>query len=157
MTNRNLFETLTQYRLKIEKDGKSVVDVPSIFALPGLLMVPKLSLTGLIAAPLLGLKVHLENENGEAVNVEDTVRKAADAVKASASAITKTIKEEMDRAWEAASDGDPEENADMGTEENTESDTAEDVSNQKIVEELEAHEENDAPVIRVKSDDTSVT
>ena len=102
---KSFFETLTQYRLKVEKDGKSVVDVPSIFALPGLLVAPKLSIAGLVAAPLLGMKVHLENEDGKEVDIEGAVRKAADAVKESA----KTIKEEMDKAWDELSADDPEE------------------------------------------------
>ena len=50
MANKNFFETLTQYRLKVEKDGENILNVPGLFALPGLLIAPKLSLTGLIAA-----------------------------------------------------------------------------------------------------------
>ena len=150
MVNRNFFETLTQYRLRVEKDGKDVVNVSSLFALPGLLMAPKLSLAGLIAAPLLGLRVHLESEAGEPVDVEDAVRKAADAVKESVVSTTRTIKEQVDKAWEAVSSDYPEEEAP----ENAESLEAKDVSNEDIVEELKAHEEEDAPTIEVKPDDS---
>lgn len=140
MANKSIFETLTQYRLKVEKDGKFVVDVPSILALPGLLVAPKLSIAGLVAAPLLGLKVHLENEDGKAVDIEGAVRKAADAVKESA----KSIKEEMDKAWEAVSADNPELN-----------DEAADESVQDIVEDLEKHNEGDIPTIEVKPEDSS--
>jgi hypothetical protein len=154
MANKSFFETLTQYRLRVEKDGKDVVNVSSIFALPGLLMAPKLSITGLIAAPLLGLKVHLESEDGEAVDMEEAVRKAAEAVKESVVSTTKTIKEEMDKAWEAVSSDYPEEDVTEDAEENEEAPEEKDVSNDDIVEELKAHEENDTPTIEVKPDDS---
>ena len=142
MENKSFLEKLTQYRLKVEKDGKSVVDMPGIFALPGMFIAPKLSIAGLIAAPVLGFKVHLENEDGEAVDVEGAVRKAAEAVKDSVTTATKTIKEEMDKAWEAVSADDPEENA------------AEEAMEQ-IEEELKTQEEDGTPVIEVKPDEDS--
>ena len=142
MENKSFIEKLTQYRLKVEKDGKSVVDMPGIFALPGMFIAPKLSIAGLIAAPVLGFKVHLENEDGEAVDVEGAVRKAAEAVKDSVTTATKTIKEEMDKAWEAVSADDPEENA------------AEEAMEQ-IEEELKTQEEDGTPVIEVKPDEDS--
>ena len=144
MANKNFFESLTQYRLKVEKDGKPVVNVPTVFALPGLLIAPKLSIAGLVAAPLLGLKVHLENEEGKAVDVEDAVRKAAEAVKESVTTATKTIKEEVDKAWEAVSADDPEE---------PEGDVTEDTMEQ-IAEDLKEHEEDGIPTIEVKPEDS---
>ena len=154
MANRNFFETLTQYRLRVEKDGKDVVNVSSLFALPGLLIAPKLSLAGLIAAPLLGLRVHLESEDGEHVDVEEAVRKAAGAVKESVASTTRTIREQMDKAWEAVSSDYPEENVTEDAAKNAESPEAEDVSNEDIVEDLKAHEEDDVPTIEVKPDDS---
>ena len=109
MAEKNIFDTLTQYRLKVEKDGKSVVDVPGILALPGLLAFPKLSIAGMIAAPVLGMKVRLEGGDGKPVDVEGAVRKAAETVKETAAAAAKTVKEEVDKAWEAVSADDPEE------------------------------------------------
>ena len=144
MANKSFFESLTQYRLKVEKDGKSVVDVPGIFALPGLLAAPKLSVVGLVAAPLLGLKVHLESEDGKDVDLEGAVRKAAEAVKETVTTATKTIREEVDKAWEAVSADDPEKTAEEAVEE-----AAEDALEQ-IEEELEKQEEGDIPVIEVK-------
>ena len=139
MANKSFFDTLTQYRLKVEKDGKSVMNVPGIFALPGVLVAPKLSLAGLVAAPLLGLKVHLENEDGKDFDVEGAVRKAAEAVKDTVTTVTKTVKEEIDKAWESVSADDPEPC----------DETAEEASD-----EGEA-ENNDIPTIEVKTEDSS--
>ena len=102
MANKSFFESLTQYRLKVEKDGKSVVDV----------------------------------------------RKAAEAVKETVTTATKTIREEVDKAWEAVSADDPEKTAEEAVEEAAE-DAAEDALEQ-IEEELEKQEEGDIPVIEVK-------
>ena len=156
----NIFEEVTKYRLKVEKDGKSLVDVPGILALPGLLIAPKLSITGLVAAPLLGCKVHVESEDGKAVDVEGTVRKAAETVMDTAGKAARTIREEMDKAWEAISAEDPEETAEEPGETEDEP-VSEDVpapeeaANREIVEELEKQAENDIPVIQVKPDDSS--
>ena len=122
MAEKNIFDTLTQYRLKVEKDGKSVVDVPGILALPGLLAFPKLSIAGMIAAPVLGMKVRLEGGDGKPVDVEGAVRKAAETVKETAAAAAKTVKEEMDKAWEAVSADDPEETEEAEETEETDGD-----------------------------------
>ena len=58
---RNIFEELTSYRVKIEKDGKELINVPGILALPGALIAPKASIIGTVAASLLGCNIHLEN------------------------------------------------------------------------------------------------
>ena len=119
-------------------------------------MAPKLSITGLIAAPLLGLEVHLENEDSKAVSVGDAVRKATDAVLESVGTAAKTIREEVDKAWEAVSADDPEEDAEEDvTEDSDESPASENSSNEAILEELKAHEENSVPTIEVKSADSA--
>lgn len=149
MENRNIFDSLTQYRLKIEKDGKSVVDVPGLLALPGLLMAPKLSIAGLIGAPLLGLKVRLENENGETVDVEGAVRSAAETVRDTAVTAAKTIKEEIDQAWEAVSAEDEKESA----EEAKPDEEAQPAGEAAPAEDPETPEE-EPPVIRVNPEDS---
>ena len=143
MANKSFLESLTQYRLRVERDGKSVVNVPSIFALPGLLMAPRLSITGLVAAPLLGFKVHLENEDGKEVDVEGAVRKAAETVKETVTTASRTIKEEIDKAWEAVSVDDPEPNDESADE------------GEEAQEDAENQEENDVPTIEVKPEDST--
>lgn len=158
MANKSFFEALTQYRLKVEKDGKDVLNVPGIFALPGMLMVPKLSLTGLIAAPLLGLKIHVEGESGETFDIEDAVRKAAEAVKESVTMASKTIKEEIDKASEGLLDDDPEGSGEEDVAEEAEDNKGEtedpDASDEDSEEALKCHEENGAPTVEVMTDDS---
>jgi len=158
MANKSFFEALTQYRLKVEKDGKDVLNVPGIFALPGMLMVPKLSLTGLIAAPLLGLKIHVEGESGETFDIEDAVRKAAEAVKESVATASKTIKEEIDKASEGLFDDDPEGSGEEDVAEEAEDNKGEteepNTSNEDTEEELKFQEDG-APTIEVKANDSS--
>ena len=62
MENKSIVHEVTRYRVKVKRDGKSVIDVPGILCLPGLLTAPRLSIAGMIAAPLLGYSVHLEDE-----------------------------------------------------------------------------------------------
>ncbi len=144
----NIFDTLNQYRLKVERDGKSVVDVPGLLALPAVLAVPKLSIAGMIAAPLLGYSVRLEAD-GKTVMAEDVVKKAADT----ATTAAKSIKEEIDKAFDSLSADDPEGCA--PGEENAEEDSGADKDlNKEIVEELEEKaKEPEIPAIRVNPED----
>ena len=183
MENRNMLEELTRYRVKIEKDGKNIADVPGILCLPGLLAAPKLGIAGLIAAPLLGLSVHMENRDGSRVNVEEEMRKAAESVVNTAGKTAetvldtagkaaKTIREEIERVWQDLSADDPEE-VPEGTENDGEAvDPAEvkdpenaagqEASEEKeaieeIVEDLkkqEKREKPDVPTIQVNPEDS---
>ena len=151
MANKSIFEKVTQYRIKVEKDGKSVADVPGIFALPGLLMAPKLGIAGLVAAPFLGLRIRLENEDGEAVDVEGAVRKAADAVRESVNTAVETIREEVEKAREAVSDEDTVSGEKAENDDSAE--TGETVRD--IAENPEKQEEEDVPTIEVKPEDSA--
>ena len=77
---KSFIDELTGYRVKVEKDGKEIVNVPGILALPGLLIAPKASIIGMVAAPLLGCSIHLENENGRDVDIGKAVKDAANTV-----------------------------------------------------------------------------
>ncbi len=106
---KNFFDELAGYRVKVEKDGKEVVNVPGILALPGLLVAPKMSVIGMIAAPLLGCSVHVENADGAKVDVGKKVQEAADTIVDSAKKTARTIEKEINKAWESVSADDPEE------------------------------------------------
>lgn len=106
---KNFFDELAGYRVKVEKDGKEVVNVPGILALPGLLVAPKMSVIGMIAAPLLGCSVHVENADGAKVDVGKKVQEAADTIVDSAKKTARTIEKELNKAWESVSADDPEE------------------------------------------------
>ena len=105
---KSFIDELTGYRVKVEKDGKEIVNVPGILALPGLLIAPKASIIGMVAAPLLGCSIHLENENGREVDIGETVKEAADTVVDTAATAAKTVKEEIEKAWDELSADDPE-------------------------------------------------
>ena len=106
---KNFLDELAGYRVKVERDGKEIVNVPGVFCLPGLLIAPKLSIAGVIAAPLLGCNIHLENKDGKAVDVAKTAQDAASAVIDTAKKAAKIVKEEIDKAWESVSADTPEE------------------------------------------------
>ena len=136
---KNFFEELTGYRVKVERDGREIVNVPGILALPGLLIAPKLSVAGMIAAPLLGCNIHLENEDGREIDIGKAVKEAAGTVADTAAAAAKTVKEEFEKAWDDLSADDPE-----GCPEGEENE--EDPVDQ-------ANTEDDIPTIHVNPDD----
>ena len=132
MENKSIFQELTGYRFKVEKDGKEVLNVPGILCIPGVLVAPKMSLLGAIAAPLLGCNIHLENENGKDVDIGKAVQQAAETVMDTAKTAARTVKEELDKAWESVSADDPEEDTEGAAEEQT----------------------DDVPTVEVESDDS---
>ena len=137
---KSIIDELTAYRLKVARDGKEIVNVPGILALPGVLVAPKISIIGTIAASLLGCDIHLENENGKSVDIGKAVKDAAETVADKATAAAKTVKEEFDKAWDELSADDPE-GCPLG-EENEEEPSDQDST------------EEDNPTIQVKPDDS---
>ena len=85
---KSIFDELTGYRLKVERDGKEVVNIPGIIALPGALLAPKASIIGAAAASLLGCSIHLEGEDGKNLDIGEKVKKAAGTVADTAAAAT---------------------------------------------------------------------
>ena len=104
----SIIDELTSYRVKVEKDGTEIVNVPGILALPGALIAPKVSIIGTVAASLLGCNIHLENADGKKVDVSKAVKDAADTVADTAKTVAKTVKEEVEKAWDNLSADDPE-------------------------------------------------
>jgi len=110
---RNFIDDLAGYRVKVEREGKEVVNIPGILALPGLLVAPKMSLVGMIAAPLLGCSVRVENAKKEAeaakrAEAEKKAQDAAEAILDMAKKTVRTIEKEFSKAWESVSADDPE-------------------------------------------------
>ena len=106
---RNITVFDSEGSVKVERDGKEVLNVPGILALPGLLASPKMSVLGMVAAPLLGCNIHLENEDGKEVDVAKAVQEAAETVIDTAKTTMKKVEEEMNKAWESVSEDLPEE------------------------------------------------
>lgn len=153
---KSIIDELAGYRVKVEKDGREIINIPGILALPGALIAPKASIIGTVAASLLGCNIHLGNEEGKSVNVGEKVRKAADAVMDTAKTAARSVKEEMDKAWDAVSADDPEgcplgeENAEENAGDASPADAA-DATVEEVLEELEKHEADDIPVIHVEN------
>ena len=137
---KSIIDELTAYRLKIARDGKEIVNVPGILALPGVLIAPKMSIIGTVAASLLGCDIHLENEEGKKVDIGKTVKDAAETVADTAARATRTVREEIDKAWDELSADDPE-GCPIGEENEDEPDD-------------ESKAEEDIPTIQVKPDDS---
>jgi len=137
---KSIIDELTAYRLKIARDGKEIVNVPGILALPGVLIAPKMSIIGTVAASLLGCDIHLENEDGKKVDIGKTVKDAAETVADTAARATRTVREEIDKAWDELSADDPE-GCPIGEENEDEPDD-------------ESKAEEDIPTIQVKPDDS---
>ena len=104
---KSILEELSGYRVKVKKDGKEIVNVPGILALPVALVAPKMGIIGMVAAPLLGCSVHLEND-GKGIDVGKAVKEAADTVADTAANAAKTVKEQIEKAWDDLSADDPE-------------------------------------------------
>ena len=133
---KSFIEELTGYRVKVEKDGKEIVNVPGILAFPILLAAPKAGILGMAAAPLLGCNIHLENESGREVDISRAVKNAADNLENAA----RSVKETIEKAWDELSADDPE-GCPFGMENEDEPDG-------------EKNPEDDIPTIEVKPDET---
>ena len=151
---KSIFEELTGYRVKVERDGKEILNIPGILALPGLLAAPKAGVIGLIAAPLLGCNIHLENKDGEGVDIGKAVKDAADAVADTANTAARTIKEEIEKAWDAMSADDPEGCPEGEENEEEDAPAQEAEAIQDIVEDLEKQEKDDVPTIQIDPEDS---
>ena len=137
---KSIIDELTAYRLKVERDGREIVNVPGILALPGVLIAPKMSIIGTVAASLLGCDIHLENEDGKKVDIGKTVKEAAETVADTAATAAKTVRDEFEKAWDELSADDPE-GCPIG-EENEEEPAGQNSA------------EDDIPTIRVHPDDS---
>ena len=137
---KNIMDKLTESRVRVEKDGRELINVPGILALPGVLIAPGASVIGTVAASLLGCDIHLENEDGKKVDIGKTVKEVAETVADKAATAVKTVGEEIGKAWDELSADDPEE-CPFG-EENEEEPAGRNGA------------EEDNPVIQVKPDDS---
>ena len=177
---KSILEEVAGYRLKVERDGKEIINVPGILALPGVLIAPKMSLVGTVAASLLGCNIHLENEEGKTVDVGGEVKKAAETVAEAAEETARSIKAGIDRVWDDLSADDPEgcpegeENAEEAqpeeaqpAEEAQEAEEAQkaeeaqpaesgetpEACNEDILQELQNREDDGVPTIRIDPED----
>ncbi|MBR3098343.1 MAG: DUF4342 domain-containing protein [Clostridia bacterium] len=105
---KNFLDELTGCRVKVKKDGKEILNVPGILALPGLLFAPRAGIIGMIAAPLLGCSIHLENKDGGEADIGKAVKETADTFADRAAETAKNVLEQIEKAWNDLSADDPE-------------------------------------------------
>ena len=93
----NFLQKLYDFRVKVDRKGKPIVNVSSIFGAACLIFAPHMTVIGLAAAFILGYRIHFESENDD-VQLEEQLRKAADNIKSGAVNAAKSIQKEIDRA-----------------------------------------------------------
>ena len=136
----NLLQKLYRCRLRIDRNGTTIVNLSSLFCLPCLLFAPHMSIAGLVVSLILGYHISLETEGDSAV-LEEAVRSAAETVKRTAASAAKTIRQEIVKSHtETISPGKQE-----PVPANTEPVSEPASSNEEIVEELKAHMDADIP------------
>ena len=94
----NILQKLLRFRVKIDRKGKTVLNISSISAVVCLILGWKLCLVGVVASLLLGYQVHFENEDDE--ELEEKIRQVAQNVKAGAIGAAKSIQNEINKSKE---------------------------------------------------------
>ena len=94
---KGLLQKLFRYRLRIDRNGKTIVNWSSLFSLVCLILAPHMSIAGIILSLILGYHINLETdeEDGE---LEERVRQAADTVRKTAAAAARTVRDEVEKA-----------------------------------------------------------
>ena len=93
----SLFKKLYHYRFRIDRKGKTIVNLSSLFSLACLIFAPHMTIAGIILSLVMGYHINLETEN-EDEELEKRFREAADTVKNTAAKAARTIKEEIEKA-----------------------------------------------------------
>ena len=93
---KNFLQKMYNFRVKVDRKGKPIVNVSSIFGLACLIFAPHMTIVGVAAALILGYQIHFESEddNGE---IEERIRKAAENVKSGVTGAAKSIQKEINR------------------------------------------------------------
>ena len=142
---RNLFQKLCSYRLRIDRNGKTVVNWSSLFSLACLILAPHMSIAGIVLSLILGYHISLETEEVDG-DLEERIRQAADTVKRTATAAARTVRDEVEKAragHEPEKTKAPERKAEPVKEaaasRSADAPAREPAVNQDVVEELEKH------------------
>lgn len=96
---KNFLQKMYNLRLKVDKQGKPIVNVSSIFGLACLLFAPHMTIAGIAVSLILGYQIHFESEEDDG-EMEEKIRRAAMNVKAGVAGAAKSIQNEINRARE---------------------------------------------------------
>ena len=95
---KNFLQKMYRFRVKVDKQGKSIINVSSIFGLFALIFAPHVTIIGTIAALLMGYQFRFESEDMDDKELEERIRKAAMNVKSGAASAVKSIQAEISKA-----------------------------------------------------------
>ncbi len=93
----DIFQKLYHHRLRIDRNGKTILNWSSLFSLACLLLAPHMTIVGAVIALLMGYHISLESDGEEDTEFQERFRQAADTVKKTASAAARTIKTEIEK------------------------------------------------------------
>ena len=97
---KNIFQKMYNFRVKVNKQEKPIINVSSIFALACLIFAPHVTIIGTVAALVMGYSVRFESEDMDNKELEERLRKMAQNVKAGAQTAAKSIQNEINKARE---------------------------------------------------------
>ena len=95
---KNFLQKLYSFRLKVDRNGKSIINVSSLFGLICLIFAPHVTIISTVAALLLGYQFRFESEDMDDKELEERIRRAARNVKSGATSAVKSIQTEISKA-----------------------------------------------------------
>ena len=95
---KGFLQKMYHFRVKVDKQGKPIVNVSSIFGLACLLFAPHMTIVGVLASLLLGYQIRFESEDMDDAELEERIRRAAQNVKNGAMTAAKSIQTEISKA-----------------------------------------------------------
>ena len=141
---KNIFQKMYHFRVKVDKQGKPIVNVSSLFGLACLLFAPHMTLVGVIASLVLGYSIHFETEDMDDKELEERFRKAAQNVKTGAMNAAKSIQNEINKAKAQNTQAPTAQEAEKAAEEIAKTVRETTGNNAEILKDLESHV-NEAP------------
>ena len=91
---KSFLQKLYHFRVKVDKKGKPIINVSSIFGLFALIFAPHVTIIGTVAALLMGYQFRFESEDMDDKELEERIRKAAQNV----TSAVKSIQTEISKA-----------------------------------------------------------
>ena len=95
---KNFLQKLYNFRVKVDRQGKPIANVSSIFAAACLIFAPHMTIVGIVASLLMGYQIRFESEDMDSAELEERFRKAAQNVKTGAMNAAKSIQTEINKA-----------------------------------------------------------
>ncbi len=94
---KNFLQKMYRFRVKVDRNGKPIVNISSIFGLACLIFAPHMTIVGVAAALILGYQIHFESEDDDG-EIEEKIRKMANNVRNGVTGAAKSIQNEINRA-----------------------------------------------------------